>query len=70
MITISTIAFNGRSIVWVQAQSGPQFGGGLSPLQNCSGGISYGWDRGGAGGNVNDIPSTNDDIWSPLGATN
>lgn len=47
--TISTIAFNGISILCVHMQFGPQSAGRLSPLQNCSGLISSYWEMSGAG---------------------
>ena len=61
--------FIGMSTLWVHIQLAPQSAGLLSPLQNCSGGISASWDIGGDGGNVNEISSTNEMTWSPVGAT-
>lgn len=50
--TTSTIAFNGMSTVCVHMQLAPQFGGRLSPLQNCSAGMSFIWDSIGDGGDT------------------
>lgn len=63
------MALSGMSIVCVHMQFGPQSGGLLSPLQNCSGGISSICDRGGAGGDLYDISSIKLITWSPPGAT-
>lgn len=58
--TTSTIAFNGISTVCVHIQFKPQFGGRLSPLQNCSGGMSWICDNIGAGGDTYEISSINE----------
>lgn len=63
------MALNGMSTLWVHMQFAPQSAGLLSPLQNCSGGISSICDKRGDGGNVKDISSTKDITWSPVGAT-
>lgn len=67
--TISTIAFNGMSTVCVHMQFMPQFGGRLSPLQNCSGGMSCSCESNGDGADTYDISSISDIKWSPPGAT-
>lgn len=67
--TISTIAFNGMSILCVHMQFGPQSAGRLSPLQNCSGFISSYWEMSGAGADKYDISSISEMTWSPVGAT-
>lgn len=67
--TISTIAFNGISILWVHMQFGPQSAGRLSPLQNCSGLISSYCEMSGAGADRYDISSMSEMTWSPVGAT-
>lgn len=67
--TTSTMALWGMSTLWVHMQLAPQSAGLLSPLQNCSGGISSIWESGGAGGKVKDISSTKEMTWSPVGAT-
>ena len=58
--TTSTIALCGMSTLCVHIQLAPQSAGLLSPLQNCSGGISSICDKGGEGGNVKEISSTSD----------
>lgn len=52
------MAFKGISTLCVHIQFCPQSGGRLSPLQNCSGGISSICDNGGAGGDTYEISST------------
>lgn len=58
--TISTIAFNGISILCVHMQFGPQSAGRLSPLQNCSGLISSYCEMSGAGADRYEISSMRD----------
>jgi len=67
--TTSTTALYGISTWCVHMQLAPQSAGLLSPLQNCSGGMSLSCESGGAGGNVNEISSTREITWSPVGAT-
>lgn len=67
--TTSTTALCGISTWCVHMQLAPQSAGLLSPLQNCSGGMSSICESGGAGGNVNEISSTREITWSPVGAT-
>jgi len=67
--TTSTTALCGMSTWCVHMQLAPQSAGLLSPLQNCSGGMSSICESGGAGGNVNEISSTREITWSPVGAT-
>lgn len=67
--TTSTIAFNGMSTVCVHIQFSPQSGGRLSPLQNCSGGMSCNCEIIGAGGDTYEISSISEIKWSPPGAT-
>lgn len=50
--TTSTIAFSGMSTVCVHIQLAPQSGGRLSPLQNCSDGMSLICDSIGDGGDT------------------
>lgn len=54
----STIEFIVISYVFVHMQTVPQLVGGLSAEQNVFGDISWNWDSGGDGGNVNKIPPT------------
>lgn len=55
--TTSTIAFNGMSTLCVHMQFISQFGGRLSPLQNCSAGMSSICEIIGAGGDTYEISS-------------
>lgn len=54
------MALYGMSTLCVHMQLAPQSAGLLSPLQNCSGGMSSICESGGDGGNVKEISSTSD----------